>query len=259
MALVVTAVVVTGLSVLLLHRASSAAPVSGARYPSEQRAEYLRGRKDGYLRVLHTLSYAMGHYETIPAPQRRDIFDALLHRTVMYEQTMIALYTVWKPDALDGMDAGFTARLGSCPMTGQYASAFTRETGEVLQQFTSGLEDIMVFLSGPYSRDERIEQLTAAADDAGDTSLFRLTVPIINPRTNEVVGGVGGVLAVMFSAEEYYVPAGAHGMTNYTIILAVFSVIVSALIIVVVVVFITRPIVIITEAFKDISGYSTRN
>jgi len=190
---------IAGLSLLLLQRASLISIEMNARFIhnlADKQIEYLRGRKDGYLRVLHTLAQVMEDYGDIPAEVRRDIFDSILYSTLNNEPTMISMYTVWKPNALDAMDASFVGRPGSCPETGLFASAFTRETGEITQRLLAGLESAMEFLGGPNSRNERVEHLVPGMAAGDDAYLVNLMVPIVSPSTNEVVGGVGGTVAI---------------------------------------------------------------
>jgi len=199
MTVLITGVGIAAFSVLLLQRASSVSigmSTRELRSFADRKIEYIADRKDSHIRVLRMLAHLMEDYEYIPPPERRERFDALLYRTVTYEEDMITLYTVWKPDALDGMDTIFIAGPGSCPVTGQYASAFTRETGEILQRLTTDLEGAMQFLAGPGSRKDRVEHLIPGKIGGNEAYLFNIMVPVINPRSNEVVGGVGGTLSI---------------------------------------------------------------
>ena len=199
MTVLITGVGIAAFSVVLLQRASSVSigmSVRELRSLADRKIEYIADKKDSHLRVLRTLAHLMKDYEDIPATERRERFDALLYRAVTYEEGMITVYTVWKPGAIDGMDSAFIARPGSCPVTGQYASAFTRESGEILQRLSSDLEGAMKFLSGPASRNERVEHLVPGKVAGSEAYLFKIMVPVINPRTNEVVGGVGGTMDI---------------------------------------------------------------
>ena len=192
-------VVITGISMLLLQRASNISidlSLRGIEYMLEKQIEYWTGREDGNLRVLRTLSHIMEDYENIPAAERRERFDTLLHSTVVSEQNMIVLYTVWKPNAIDGMDADYINRPGSDPNTGQYASAYSRETGEMVHRVTTDLEDSMKYITGPVSRADRVGYPVPRTVNGKDTYIFRMMVPIINPNTKEVVGGVGCMLTI---------------------------------------------------------------
>lgn len=204
MTVLITGVGIAGFSIALLQRASSVSmgmSIRELRSFADWKIEYIADKKDSHLRVLRTLARLMEDYEIIPEAERRERFDALLYRTVTLEENIITLYTVWKPDALDGMDMSFLAHPGSCPATGQYASAFSRESGQILQRLTSDLEDAMLFLAGPNSRNDRIEHFIPGRYAGNDIYLFKMMVPVINPRTNEVLGGVGGTLSIVMMQE----------------------------------------------------------
>jgi methyl-accepting chemotaxis protein len=193
MMIVIVAVIVTGVAVILLREASGISvnlSKRGIDTLAGQRSAYWQGREDGLLRVLRTLANQMGDYENVPAAERRNRFDEMLKSITAAENTMYQVYTVWKPNAIDGMDARFIGRDGSTE-TGQYAVAFRQENGRITTRITSDVKDAMEYLNGPDSRKDRYEHPTPMNIDGKDTFYFRLMVPIINKRTNEVVGGVG--------------------------------------------------------------------
>jgi hypothetical protein len=49
--------------------------------------------EDGYIRMLRALSCIMSEYENVPARDRRDKYDSLLHDVMIYDPAMINLYT----------------------------------------------------------------------------------------------------------------------------------------------------------------------
>jgi methyl-accepting chemotaxis protein len=193
MVIAIVAVIVTGVAIILLEEASDisvALSKRGIYTLAGQRAAYWQGREDGLYRVLRTLANQMSDYESIPAAERRDRFDEMLKSVTAAETTMYQVYTVWKPNAIDGMDARFIGRDGSTE-TGQYAVAFRQENGQITTRLSADVADSMAYLNGPNSRKERYEHPDARNIDGKDTFFFRLMVPIINKKTNEVVGGVG--------------------------------------------------------------------
>ena len=349
----IMAVVIAGLCTIMLKQASDTSiglSTKAIQYLLDEQTQYWKGREDGFLRVLRTLSYVMEDYENFPADRRRDQFDDLLFSTMTSEPAMIVMYTVWKPDAVDGMDRNFLNRPGSCPVTGQYISAFTRETGEITQRITSDVENTMRYITGTNSRKDRIDNPVLYVIEGVETYVFRMMVPIINPRTNEVVGGIGCMVtieamqitleenmmdhdeisamaiysgdgrviasyqplqvgqmmnevasiygdysqeahqavlngenfecrsfspvldtdvivlmtsfeignsgttwSIMIATEEDYVLKEVHQITQFTIILAIIAILISAIIVFIVLGIITQPIVKVTETLKDIS------
>jgi methyl-accepting chemotaxis protein len=186
-------VIVAVVAIILLREASNisvALSKRGIHTLAAQRAAYWQGREDGLYRVLRTLANQMGDYENVPAAERRDRFDEMLKSITAGETTMYQVYTVWKPNAIDGMDARYIGRAGSTE-TGQYAVAFRQENGQITTRITTDVNDAMAYLNGPNSRKDRYEPPVPMNIDGKDTFYFRLMVPIINRRTNEIVGGVG--------------------------------------------------------------------
>jgi methyl-accepting chemotaxis protein len=184
----IMALVISGLAALLLSQASGMsheATLQSIRNLTGQRAEYWKGREDGNLRVLKTLASVMSGYEDLPPQARRDRFDNILESTIKAEKYMIDLYTVWKPDAIDGLDSEFG---------GQYAATFTRENGIIESRRSADINASMAYLSGVNADKDRVEPPFQRTVNGKDVFLFKMMVPITNPRTGEIVGGVGCVL-----------------------------------------------------------------
>jgi methyl-accepting chemotaxis protein len=168
----------------------------GIKYFAGQQAEYWKAREDGYIRMLRTLANVMIDYENIPVEQRRDRFDSILSGAMLAEPGLLYVYTVWKPNALDGMDSQYIGRPGSTE-SGQYALNINREYGAKLSYRASAdVEDAMKYFTGPASKIDRIEDPFPRNVNGEDVFLVRLMVPIINPRTAETVGGVGCLLNI---------------------------------------------------------------
>ena len=198
MVIAIMTVVVAGIAIILLTNASNISIELSRRslsYLSNQQVEYWRGREDGHIRMLRTLADIMADYESVEVDVRRNRFDSMLLGTINANPTITSVYTVWKPNAIDGMDAQFIGRDGSTP-TGQYAVTCTRESGTVTVRATVDLDGSMAYLNGPNSRKDRVEHPYMLNIAGKDTFVFRMMVPIINPRTNEVVGGVGCLMSI---------------------------------------------------------------
>jgi methyl-accepting chemotaxis protein len=190
--------VVGSIAVLLLRQASVISmdmSRQGIRYLTREQAVYWKGREDGYLRVLHSLANIMGDFESLPVEERRDRFDDIVRSTIEAEADMFLAYTVWKPNAIDGMDSRFVNRTGSGDV-GQYATAFTKETGAITSRTTIDIADAMSYLNGPNARKDRVENPIPRVVNGKDNFIIRMMVPIVNPRNNEVVGGVGCLLLI---------------------------------------------------------------
>jgi methyl-accepting chemotaxis protein len=196
--IIIMTVVITVIAAILLRqeaRISRDLIDRGIGFLSDEQAAYWKGREDKYLEILRTLTVLMSHYESVPSEQRRDRYDDMLMAAINSEKNFINVYTVWKPNAVDGMDSRYIGRTGSSP-TGQYAIAYTRETGQILSRTTTDIDGSMAYFNSPNAWKDRVDEPTPRTINGKDTYVIRMMVPIINPRTNEVVGGVGCLLTI---------------------------------------------------------------
>jgi methyl-accepting chemotaxis protein len=152
---------------------------------AEQQNEY-------YVRTLRTFASIMSNYEWLPPEQRRSIFEFMLLNLLISDESFVEIYTVWKPNALDGNDAMFIYDTGSA-QTGQYALVFSRENGEIIKK-TRTISEVyssMSWFTGPNAGINKVDNPIRRNINGQNTFVIDLMVPIINPQTNEVVGGVG--------------------------------------------------------------------
>ena len=194
--IVIVAIIVTGIAVLLLREASNISvelSLRDIRHLAEGKADYWKGREDGNIRALHTLSDVMEDYEYMPAEIRRDQYDHMLESTLASNTTWELIYTIWKPNALDGMDAQYIGRPGSSP-TGQYAITYSRASGGIVARASADIPATMEWWAGPNAKKDRVTDPIPRTINGKDTHSIIMMVPIINQKTNEVVGGVGCLL-----------------------------------------------------------------
>ena len=198
MVIAIVAVIVTGIAVLLLREASSISQelsMKSITHLLERETIYWKGREEGHLRALHTLASVMEDFQSIDAADRRNQFDSMLRGALIENDSWILTYSVWKPNALDNMDAQYIDRLGSSP-TGQYAMTVTKETGSVTARASTDVENTMIRLNGPEARIDRFDDPVPRNVNGRNTFVIIIQVPITHPTTNEVVGAVGCLLNV---------------------------------------------------------------
>jgi methyl-accepting chemotaxis protein len=198
MVIVIMAVVVAGISAILLNRSSSQTVqlnIDAISYLADVQAEYWESRQEKRLVLLSALADIMADYESVPVEDRRDRYDNMLEGTINANPDLLQIYTVWKPNAVDGRDSANIDRIGSTP-TGQYATVYTRENGRLEVRATSDIDASMAYFNGPNSKKPRVEVPFARNIAGKDTFLLRYMAPIVNPRTNETVGGVGCLLDI---------------------------------------------------------------
>jgi len=196
----IMAVVVAGIATLLLLQASKSTlqlSLRSQEHLANSRAEFWKGREDGYIRALTTLANVMGDFESVKPEERRDRYDAMLKSALDEEPQMVVLYTVWKPNALDGMDEQYIGRTGSSP-TGQYAIAWGKETGETIKRLTTDIGNVMEHITGPNAFKDRINDPVLRKINGVDKYAIRMIVPITNNNKNneEVVGALGCLLTI---------------------------------------------------------------
>jgi len=200
MVIAIMAGVVAGIAMLLLKEASDISielSREGIAHLTDEQAAYWKGREDGHVRVLRNLANIMGDYQDMPVEIRRDRFDSMLLGTVTSEPTWMLIYTIWKPNAVDGMDNQYIGRPGSTA-TGQYTMTYSKEGGQVVAR--AGDQEMiassMEWFNGPDSRKDRVDHPMARVIDGKSVYTFIMAVPIISTRTNQVVGTVGCLLGI---------------------------------------------------------------
>jgi methyl-accepting chemotaxis protein len=195
---VIMVIVIIGIIVLLLQQAFKISINSNLRnmeHLTYSNAEFNKNWEDGCFKVLYALANRMGDYETIKAEERRDRYDELLKSTLEAESQMLLLFTVWRPNAIDGMDKLFIGRTGSSP-TGQYAITYSKEDCTMIRRESADIEELMAYVTGPDARKARIDNPILQKINGNDKFTIRMMVPIINNKNDEVVGVLGCLLIV---------------------------------------------------------------
>jgi len=198
MVIAILAVVVTGVSILLLNRASGISIDLNRqvmKFLSGEQAEYWKGRRDGHLRMISTLADIMADYSGIPERERRDTYDRMLLGTLTSQPNIMQIYTVWLPDAVDGMDSQMIGRPGSSP-AGQYAISYSRENGSIEAVVFPLLDSTMQWLKGPDSRQPSVPDPFFRNIRGKNILMVNMVTPIISSDTDKVVGAVGMLMDV---------------------------------------------------------------
>ena len=185
--------VVAGISILLLKTASQMSIEQADSYGrslADDRAQYWEGVLSTNIETLRTLANVMSDYKEVDPESRRKLYNSMLQGVITSEENLFILYTIWKPNAIDGMDAQYIGATGSGP-TGQYAIAYTKETGQITSRYSTDVDGTMAYLNGSDNRKDRVEHPTFRDRNGTQIIVFRVMIPIIDRQTNEVVGGVG--------------------------------------------------------------------
>ena len=191
MVIAVMVMVVVTLSILMLSNASKIVIELNEdliEYLSGEWASFWKGRQDARFSMLNTIAEVMADYQDIDADDRRTVYNSMIKGVMEARSEYLLVYTIWKPNVLDGMDAQMIGRTGSTA-TGQYAVSYTRETGAVIPRTSTDVDATMAYLAtvNPRNPKDRVEQPFLRDGKI----LLRYMVPVISSRNNEVVGAVG--------------------------------------------------------------------
>ena len=196
MVIAIVAIIVTGIAALLVREASNISlklSLGNLQHMLEREVNYWKGREDGHILALNTLSAIMEDFESLPAETRRDQFDSMLKGALIENERWALAYSVWRPNALDGMDEQFIDRAGSGP-GGQYAMTVTKETGVITVRASPDIDNTMAHINGPDARRDRFDDPVPKVINGKETYGMLIQVPIIHHSTNEVIGAVGCLL-----------------------------------------------------------------
>jgi methyl-accepting chemotaxis protein len=186
-------VVVAGVSVVLLMQASSMAlslATESTDRLAAQQASYWQGRQEGYLRVASVAAGFLGAFEQTEPERRRARFDQFLEATLIAEPNLVGIFAIFKANALDGLDAQYRGQLGA-NADGLYAPWYTRASGQVERRTYDQVPTALEIINGPNNRSQMMRDPVAQLVNGKNVYVYRLAVPIINTRNNEVVGMVG--------------------------------------------------------------------
>ncbi|MDR1400304.1 MAG: methyl-accepting chemotaxis protein [Treponema sp.] len=159
-------------------------------------ASRLASKYENYLTVAKTLADTMNAFEQIPAENRRMQYDATIEGIMQSNPNFVGIFTLWKPNALDGNDAAYVNTEGS-DSSGRYMSWYSRRVGtldkrpvsqyELYNELVANLDKTEPVFNNPYFANMNNQQILVA----------RLCYPIIidtGPNTGLLVGRVGIML-----------------------------------------------------------------
>jgi methyl-accepting chemotaxis protein len=185
--IVVMIVVIAGISIILLTRSSSmqmsTSQESQVRLAAYQ-ARRIQGRYDNYMKAAVSLASEFAEFETLPAGERRKLLAGNMNTILKHEEDIQGIFAVLKPNVLDGMDAQFAGETGSSP-EGQFIPWYHRMNGPVEFATFTGYQAV-TFKASETAGHSYVEKIRGE-----ETTLVRLTTPVIHPKTGEVIGCIG--------------------------------------------------------------------
>jgi methyl-accepting chemotaxis protein len=184
---------VIGISFLILSQASRLqleAAMENAEHITKEGAQDISQHYASYLDTVRVLIQILNKYETIDAPLRRILFDENLYSVLEANPSYTGIFTVWKPNALDGMDEQYAGTAGT-DRSGQYIPWYTRTAkGIELRPYPRYKE-----LLANAVRHETLSDPDQASSEDEDTLLVTVTAPITSS-TGDILGLVGIIINI---------------------------------------------------------------
>ena len=143
-----------------------------------------------YFDITRTIAKTMSNYTTIEITQRRAFINDLMLSILSSNRSLMSVYTLWRPNSLDGMDAKYANTKGN-DETGQFISGFTREEGWIEQRiFPENRYLLGINYSDLHLLNGIVTQPVAKIFGMRDTWVVDFQVPILIDNTH-VIGVIG--------------------------------------------------------------------
>ncbi|MDR2397735.1 MAG: methyl-accepting chemotaxis protein [Spirochaetaceae bacterium] len=149
-------------------------------------AKDIQSRYQTYVQVAKTLAQIMSCYESVAKESRRIRYQDILVSLFSSYPNFVGIYTLWKPNMLDGADAEYAHTTGASA-TGQFIPYYNRESGRVV---FSSYPDYQNTLNG-ISVQDRISNPTPRIINGKQTLVIDIQVPIIRP--DQTIVGIMGI------------------------------------------------------------------
>ncbi|MDR1253186.1 MAG: methyl-accepting chemotaxis protein [Treponema sp.] len=185
--------VVGGLASLILLQASSTISdlsVKSIERLASQQASYWQGWEESHLKIAEVAAGFLSSYERVEPELRRNRFFHFLESIITTEEDVVSIFAVFKPEALDGLDSQYRGIVGSTA-EGLFAPYFSRSSGTLEFLTFDSVPSALESINGPSGRKQIVKDPIPQEVAGIQTYSFRMSAPIINPRTDEAIGLVG--------------------------------------------------------------------
>jgi methyl-accepting chemotaxis protein len=158
-------------------------------YAAEIRAEF-----ETYMDVARTIAEIMRGYDSIALEDRRSRYDGVLRIVAEANANFIGIFSIWKPNALDGFDAEYSYAPGT-DSTGRYMTYYSRRSGG-LERLSLAEYEMFNEISSNMDRNEPIINNPTFMNVSGQQIMTtRVSYPVI------VNGAILGRVGVMINLE----------------------------------------------------------
>jgi len=200
---IITFSVTVILALVLLFRArylQTEAAKENLLHLSGSYAKEIQLQFETYYDIVQTLAVVFNSYEDFSRDDRRIRFNETMWSVIVSYPRLVGVYSVWKPNVLDGRDSNYVNSPGS-DASGNYMSFYSRdEEGDPelnpypdARRIIAALEssaDLYTISNPIYQNVEGAQALTS-----------NIEVPIITP-SGEAVGVVGVIVNLAFVQDE---------------------------------------------------------
>ncbi|MCL2270510.1 MAG: methyl-accepting chemotaxis protein [Treponema sp.] len=195
MVIAILIVVVATISIILLNSSSEIAIKLNRdviHLIADKEAAFWEGRQNARFTMLGTLENIFSQYQRFSPEERRDRFDEMILSVMEANPEYLQIYTVWRPNALDGLDARMIGRTGSGP-AGQYAMSYTRETGDIRPRVNTDIDATYAYLDRISINNikDRVEPPLQRQILGKEGHVVRMMRPIVDDNARQIVGAVG--------------------------------------------------------------------
>jgi methyl-accepting chemotaxis protein len=146
-----------------------------------------------YMGASRTIAQIMEKFEELDPASRRSTFDIMLRGVIEANAEILGVWTIWEPNALDGMDALYADTTGT-DSSGRYIPWWVRSDGNIIVQACVDYANADYYQYPIRTGNEMVTDPTYWDIDGKPTLMTDLVVPIKN--RGRVVGTVGIDIAV---------------------------------------------------------------
>jgi methyl-accepting chemotaxis protein len=154
-------------------------------------AKDIQSRYQTYMDIAKTISYIFNSYDLVDEHIRRTRYNETLAGVISSNPSFVSIYTLWKPNAIDGRDTDYANTEGT-DSNGQYISCYTRESGRLELTAYRDYQSILATLS----TNDTISNPVSRIINGQETFIIDIRVPIVSKLS--VVGLVGITVDIAF-------------------------------------------------------------
>ncbi|MDR1251717.1 MAG: methyl-accepting chemotaxis protein [Treponema sp.] len=198
---VLLVVAVAGVSIILLMSArdlQTSAAFSNLEELTGRYSVMMQNRYENYLSAAKTLADIMTFFEEVPAEARRTYYDNTILSIMEANPNFRGIFSIWKPNAIDGNDAAFVNDPGT-DSTGRYMPWYSRRTGVLERRSLSDYEQYNDVSANMDSADPVLSAPYWSTLAGNPIFAIRLCYPIITDRG--IVGRVGIMVDLTSSSD----------------------------------------------------------